>query len=213
MLSKHPSPPSGGDSTGSSMEDAVGASGSVEVSAEAVARLESEVEAVRSEKDEWCDRYLRIAAEFDNFRKRTEREKMEVSISAKSALLVELLPVLDAFERAMQSFSEARQSGFGIEQYQEGVELLYKQFNDILSRIGVVPIDANGRVFDPHLHEAVMRVESEDHDRDVVVDELRRGYLFKDRLLRPAQVRVAIPLRSPEKDRSDTLASRPEDGP
>jgi molecular chaperone GrpE len=92
----------------------------------------------------------------------------------------------------MKSIGDTESPSDGLEQYQEGFELLYRQLLDTLSRAGVVPIEAEGKPFDPHLHEALTREETPEFKEDTVIEELRRGYLFKDRLLRPAQVRVAV---------------------
>ena len=112
--------------------------------------------------------------------------------AAKSSVLMEFLPILDDCERALKSFLEARDAEPGLEQYREGVELLYKQLLDAVGRIGVVPIESEGTPFDPHMHEAVSREATAEFEENTVVRELRRGYVFKDRLLRPAQVVVAF---------------------
>jgi molecular chaperone GrpE len=110
---------------------------------------------------------------------------------AKSAILLEFLPVADASERALKSFGDNDVSG-SLQQFRQGVELLHKQLLDTLSQLGVKPIEAEGKPFDPHLHEALSREEASEAEEDTIVRELRRGYLFKDRLLRPAQVVVAV---------------------
>ena len=162
-----------------------------EAAADPVARLEAEVAELQSQKAELQDRFLRKAAEFDNYRKRMEREKSESSAYAKGAVLLELLPIVDACERALGSFADAEE-GESLNRYREGVELLYKQLRDALARSGVTPIDALGEPFDPNLHEALIREETTEHPENSVMQVLRRGYLFKDRLLRPAQVKVAV---------------------
>jgi molecular chaperone GrpE len=164
---------------------------------EAEAQLKAELAAVRAELEQCQDRFLRKAAEFDNYRKRMEREKGDAVILAKSTVLLEFLPVADACERALASLNED-QDGNGIEQYREGVRLLYKQINDVLTRVGVVRIEALLQEFDPHLHEAITRDVSAEHEENTVLKELRHGYLFRDRLLRPAQVIVST--RPPEKE-------------
>ena len=148
--------------------------------------------AAKAEVAEWQDRFLRKAAEFENYRKRMEKEKADVLMMAKSSVLIEFLPVLDACERALQSFGDAQEAAAGLQQYQEGVELLYRQVLDTMNRIGVVPMEAEGKQFDPHLHEALSREENLEFEENTVIKELRRGYLFKDKLLRPAQVIVAV---------------------
>jgi molecular chaperone GrpE len=155
-------------------------------------RVEADLKEARTESAEWQDRFLRKAAEFENFRKRTDKEKADSAILAKSSLLQEFLPIADAFERALESMDQGKGVLNELDQYHEGVELLYKQLLDTLGRVGVVPIESEGKPFDPHLHEALSRKEDPDYEEDTVIQELRRGYLFKDRLLRPAQVIVAF---------------------
>jgi molecular chaperone GrpE len=160
------------------------------------AQIQAELAEARIESEQWRDRFLRKAAEFDNYRKRMEKEKAESTMLAKSTVLQEVLPVADACERALLSLRDESESKGSLEQYREGVGLLYRQILDVLLRMGVVPIEAVGKKFDPHLHEALAREEDLDHDENTVIQELRRGYLFRDRLLRPAQVTVAIHPRS-----------------
>ena len=157
-----------------------------------LAQLQADVNTAKAEVAEWQDRFLRKAAEFENYRKRTEKEKAEAMMLAKSSVLIEFLPILDACERALKSFSEAQNASVGLPQYREGVELLYKQMLDTMSRIGVVPMETEGKAFDPHLHEALSREETPDFEENTIVREFRRGYLIKDKLLRPAQVIVAV---------------------
>jgi molecular chaperone GrpE len=157
-----------------------------------LAQLQADLHAAKAEVAEWQDRFLRKAAEFENFRKRADKEKADAMMLAKSSVLVEFLPVLDACERALQSFDDARNPSAGLQQYQEGVALLYRQVLDTMSRTGVVPMETEGKAFDPHLHEALSREETLDVEENTIVRELRRGYLIKDKLLRPAQVVVAV---------------------
>ncbi len=163
------------------------------------AKLAADLQASRAESEQWRDRFLRKAAEFENFRKRSERERAESTLLTKSAVLVEFLPVLDACERALKSFPAEDQSE-RIQAYREGVELLYKQLKDTLGRMGVIALEAKGRKFDPHMHEALVHLETSEHEDNTIVEELRRGYLLKDRLLRPAQVVVA---NSPKSQKDD----------
>jgi molecular chaperone GrpE len=156
------------------------------------AQLESELKTAKAEVAEWQDRFLRKAAELENYRKRSEKEKADSMLLAKSAVLIEFLPVADACERALKIFDEDRNVPVSLQQYQEGVELLYKQVLDALGRAGATAMEAEGQPFDPHRHEALSREESPDFEEGTVIRELRRGYLFKDRLLRPAQVIVAV---------------------
>lgn len=160
--------------------------------AEQIARLQAELEAARAEAERWRDRFLREAAELENFRKRVEKEKKDWTIQAKSAVILELLPIMDACERALSSFDGAEEPQRGLQQYKRGVELLYKQLSNMLSRLGVVPIQAQGKKFDPNLHEALTRLETMDYEENTVISELTRGYMYQDRLLRPVQVVVAM---------------------
>ena len=163
-----------------------------------LAELQAGLSAAKSEAEQWRDRFLRKAAEFENYRKRVEREKGESIILAKSSVLAEWLPIVDACERALGSFSTIEETGGGcLEQYREGFYLLYRQLADTLARLGVVPIAALGETFDPNLHEALTREETVEHDENTVVEELRTGYMYRDRLLRPAQVKVAIRPQAP----------------
>jgi molecular chaperone GrpE len=155
-----------------------------------LAQLTAELESLKTELAQCQDRFLRKAAEFENFRKRMEREKNETAQLSRSSVLVEFLPVADACDRALESF-KGSQANDGLDQYREGVRLLYKQIHDVLNRLGVAPIEAHGQPFDPHLHEAITREPSHEFEDNMVIDVLRRGYMFKDRLLRPSQVRVS----------------------
>jgi molecular chaperone GrpE len=156
------------------------------------AQLQADLEQSKSEIAEWQDRFLRKAAEFENYRKRAEKEKSDAMMLAKSSVLIEFLPIMDACERALKSFSDAQNAPSGLSQYREGVELLFKQLLDTMGRTGVAVMETEGKPFDPHLHEALSREETLEFEENVIVRELRRGYLFKDKLLRPAQVVVAV---------------------
>jgi molecular chaperone GrpE len=160
--------------------------------ADPMAQLQADVRAAKAEIAEWQDRFLRKAAEFENFRKRTDKEKSESMLLAKSSVLVEFLPVADACERALKIFAESQNASGQLQQYQDGVELLYRQMIDALGRTGVVAMQTEGKIFDPHQHDALSSEETPDIDEGIIVRELRRGYLFKDKLLRPAQVIVSV---------------------
>jgi molecular chaperone GrpE len=153
------------------------------------------VEALRNERDtrardaaEAQERYLRTLAEFENFRRRTGREREEWRRRAQEDLLREILPVLDNFDRALA----AEPAGDADRGFRTGVELIHRNFLAALERLGVRPFVAVGQPFDPLRHEAVARAEREDVEDQTVVAEVLRGYLFHDRVLRPAQVVVAI---------------------
>ena len=139
------------------------------------------------ERDQLRDRLLRTTAEFDNYRKRVERDRREMADRAAEGLLLDLLPIVDDLERALA----ADASGDAAESYRRGVELIHKQTLDLLSRRGVKPLEALGADFDPHLHQAVASEPADGRRDGEVVEVLRKGYLLNDRLLRPAMVKVA----------------------
>jgi molecular chaperone GrpE len=142
--------------------------------------------ALTRQRDDYYDRLLRKTAEFDNYRKRVERERREQADQAVTDLLLDLLLVVDDFERAL-----AAPSAESDEAYRRGVELIYGKLQDLLRRRGVTPIEALGADFDPNLHQAVVHEESPGHREGEVMSEMRRGYKIGDRLLRPAMVKVA----------------------
>jgi molecular chaperone GrpE len=144
----------------------------------------SEASDAERQRDEYHDLLLRTRAEFDNYRKRVERERQESTTAASADLLRDLLPLVDDLERALGADS-------GAGGYRKGVELIHKQLLDLLARRGVHPIEAVGADFDPHVHQAVTHEHVEGRRDGEVVEELRRGYMLGDRLLRPAMVKVA----------------------
>jgi molecular chaperone GrpE len=141
---------------------------------------------LQRERDELYDRLLRKTAEFDNYRKRIDRERREHADQAVTRLLEELLLVVDDFERAL-TVDAPGDSGA----YRKGVELIHAKLQELLRRQGVHPIESIGADFDPNLHEAVVHEPSPSHREGEVIGELRRGYLIGDKLLRPAMVKVA----------------------
>lgn len=144
------------------------------------------LDALRREKDALQDRLLRTAAEFDNYRKRIDRERRDQADAAVADALEDLLPIMDNLERALQA-----PAGEDVDAYRKGVELIHKQMTDLLRKRGVKPIGAVGAIFDPNYHQAVVQEVSTDHRDGEVMEELRRGYMLGDRLLRPAMVKVA----------------------
>jgi len=134
------------------------------------------------------DRYVRLYAEFENYKKRTGRENDDFRRYANEAVLKEMLPVLDNLERAVAHTREAEQ---GIEKLLEGVELIVKQFGEVLAKFGVSPIPAQGLPFDPAVHQAVSQQETADAPDGSVLSELQRGFFYRERVLRPAMVVVA----------------------
>jgi molecular chaperone GrpE len=144
----------------------------------------SEAERLRVERDTLLDRLARAQAEFDNARKRAAKEQQDFREYAQVDTIKTILPVMDSFERALQSFPQKSE-------FRNGVDLIYKQLQDALAKHGVRPVPTEGEQFDPRYHEAVEMVDTEDAKDHQVLDELQRGYKLKDRLLRPAMVRVA----------------------
>jgi molecular chaperone GrpE len=142
-------------------------------------------EGLRRENEDLKNRYLRTLADFDNLRKRTEREKSEFARYATSGVLKDLIAVLDNFDRALEH-SEAD------DDFHKGVELIYKQLYDVLTKHGLRPIDEVGAHFDPNIHEAVVREEDSSVPSHTVTAILQKGYFLHDRLLRPALVKVAV---------------------
>ncbi len=143
-------------------------------------------ETLRRERDEFYDRLLRLTAEFDNYRKRTERERRELSEAAGVDVIRDLLPVVDDLERALGAPATADAAS-----YREGVELIRRQLLDVLRRRGVEALDVVGHDFDPSWHEAVGHDEADGRRDGQVTTEVRRGYRIGQRLLRPAMVKVA----------------------
>jgi molecular chaperone GrpE len=142
---------------------------------------------VQRQRDEYYDRLLRKSAEFDNYRKRIERERQQVAESAAADLLRELLPLVDDLERAL----DAEPGSEGVEAYRRGVELIHRQLMELLRKRGVRPIESVGTTFDPHVHQAVAHDSAEGRREGEVIEEFGRGYMLGDRLLRPAMVKVA----------------------
>jgi molecular chaperone GrpE len=145
----------------------------------------TEFDKLKNERDTLLDRLARLQAEFENARKRSAREQQEFREYAVTDAMKALLPSLDSFERALET-SAADKSEF-----RDGVELIYKQLQDALLKLGLRPIPAKGEPFDPHLHQAIEMVDTREAEDHHVLEELQRGYKLKDRLLRPSMVRVA----------------------
>jgi molecular chaperone GrpE len=184
-----------------------------ERTAEHSASQDSEVKKLRQELDAKCeevkvnyDRFVRQVAELENFKKRATREKDDAVRFANESLVRDLLPVIDNLERAV---AHAQGGGNG-KPLVEGVEMVLKGLLDVLAKHGVAQISAVGQPFDPEKHEAMAQVESENHAPNTVIEEHHKGYLLKDRLLRPALVTVAMLLKTREKKNGETKV---ENGP
>jgi molecular chaperone GrpE len=141
---------------------------------------------IQQERDDYYDRLLRLTAEFDNYRKRVDRERRESGERVSAAVFEQLLPIVDDFERAL-----AAEPDPAAEPFRTGVEIIYRQLMDLFNRHGVKPIEVIGADFDPHLHEAVAYEPAPGRRDGEIVEEMRRGYRLGDRLLRPAMVKVA----------------------
>ena len=155
--------------------------------AEALANLKAEYEAYRAESEERHDQMLRTIAEFDNSRKRADREKEESLKYALESFVKELIPTVDSIERAIQSTRESQD----FDGLAEGVEMIYRALLNVLEKRGVTPIDAVNEPFDPMQHEAVMHVESEDVPENRIIEEWQKGYILHNRVIRPSMVSVS----------------------
>ena len=145
----------------------------------------AELETLKAERDSLVDRLARLQAEFDNFRKREAKERSEFRDYAVSNAVEHFLPVLDNFQLALKSQGSA-------EQLRSGVELILKQMEEALKTLGVTPVETVGAQFDPRFHEALGSVETSEYPDHQVLEEVRRGYRIKDKLLRPAMVKIAV---------------------
>ena len=147
--------------------------------------LADEIVELRKERDNLHDRLLRQAAEFDNYRKRVDRERRDLAQMAAIDFVQELLPVIDDFERALQTEAP------GAESYRQGLEIIHRALMEMLRKRGVTPIDAVGAAFDPQVHQAVAYEEAPDRRDGEVIEQFTRGYRLGDKLVRPAMVKVA----------------------
>ncbi|MGH9607821.1 MAG: nucleotide exchange factor GrpE [Terracidiphilus sp.] len=157
-----------------------------EESAEAATEIVSraEFDGLKAERDQLVDRLARLQAEFENARKRAERERLEFRDYATGSVIEQFLPVLDHFELALKATGS-------VEQLRSGVELIVKQMGEVLQKMQVATVPTVGEPFDPHVHEAIGSVDRDDLPDHYVAEEIRRGYKLRERLLRPAMVRVA----------------------
>jgi molecular chaperone GrpE len=164
-----------------------------------VKSLEAKLETVTKEGQENYDRLLRVSAEFENYKKRSVRELSDVQKFANQSLVKDLLPIIDNLELALKSATESANNADGC--LLDGVELTRKEILKVFEKNNIEQIEAIGKPFDPNFHEAVMREESDDCEENTVINELQKGYLMHDRLIRPAMVVVAMP-KSNEKSGS-----------
>jgi molecular chaperone GrpE len=150
-----------------------------------LAAVTAERDSLAAEKAEAEGRLLRLRAEFDNHRRRVERERSDFLQYAAADLVQQVLPVLDDFERALKHETADRD-------YAKGVELIFQRFSETLKKMGLEPLETAGQRFDPNLHQAVQRVETDEAEDQTILDEFQKGYNFRGKLLRPAMVKVAV---------------------
>ncbi len=160
--------------------------------------LAAEVQKLRAEKEDLTQTMMRRQADFENFRKRTERDRSEEAKRGVERFVLDLIPVIDAFDLALQAHDDPR-----YEEYRKGITLIRKQLWDAIAKHGVLPIEAAGKIFDPHHHQAIERLESEEYPDGTVVAVFQDGYMFNGRVLRPAIVRVAVHPDEGEKSTSN----------
>ncbi len=152
--------------------------------------LRAEIEKLKAENSDLKNQYLRKQADFENFRKRMTREKQEAIRYSNKDLILDLVAIIDDFERAIKSAEDSKD----FESFKEGISLIEKQFTGMLEKKwGLLRIDAEGEEFDPQKHEAMMMEESEDHEHPVVLEDYQTGYMLDDRVIRPSKVKVARP--------------------
>ncbi|MFM7266498.1 MAG: nucleotide exchange factor GrpE [Cyanobium sp.] len=169
--------------------DPPGGSGAEAEGGDRLRQLEAELAALQAEHENLRGQYMRIAADFDNFRKRQSRDRDDLKLQITCTTVAEILPVVDNFERARQQLNPQHEEAQAL----HGNYLaLYRQLVDVLKQLGVSPMRVEGEPFDPTLHEAVLREPSEEHPEDVVIAELQRGYNLQDRVLRHALVKVSM---------------------
>ncbi len=149
--------------------------------------IETKAEQLEKERTELTDSYRRLAAEFDNFRKRTVREKDEIFKNATSSLIEAFLPVMDSMEMAKASVDDNAEKA----DLKKGIELVYRQFSEVLDKLDIDEIECLGEDFDPELHNAIMHVEDEKYGDNEVVEVLQKGYIFKEKVIRHSLVKVA----------------------
>ncbi|MBY0158328.1 nucleotide exchange factor GrpE [Cytobacillus firmus] len=148
----------------------------------------AELEKLQAELQEQQQRTLRVQADFDNFRRRTQKEKEDLGKYASSKLITELLPVIDNFERALQASEENPE----FESFSKGVSMIFRQMESVLATEGLSAMKSVGEPFNPEYHQAIMQVESDEYEEGIVVEEVQKGYMLKDKVLRPAMVKVSM---------------------
>ena len=174
------------------LEEEVSAEEATETIAEEVDTTEAVVEeldalALKSELDELNQRFLRVAADFENYKRRTALEKDDLLKYSNAKLIGEILPVLDNFQLALKTPGDSKE----VQNVVKGVDMIYRQLLQVLEQAGMTKIEAVGHAFNPNLHEAIMQVDDDSVPEDTVVEELRAGYMLKERVIRPTMVKVS----------------------
>ncbi|MBK1988176.1 nucleotide exchange factor GrpE [Sphaerospermopsis aphanizomenoides BCCUSP55] len=187
-------------------ENGVAAAETTEVDTAALANLTQQLESLKLQLEDRSNQYMRIAADFENYRKRTSKEKEDMEVQIKRNTIMELLPVVDNFERARAHLKPQTEGEMTIHKSYQGV---YKQLVDCLKRLGVSPMRPEGQEFDPNLHEAVMREPTDEHPEGTVLEELVRGYYLGERVLRHAMVKVAAPKEDTPTPQEDDSSQEP----
>lgn len=154
---------------------------------QAEAAQDNELEQAKAQAEENHQRYLRAQADFDNFRRRTLKEKEDLAKYASLKLVTELVPILDNFERAIATNPNSGDT----ESFTKGVDMIFRQLQQVLEQEGLTAMNTVGEAFNPEFHQAIMQVESDEYEEGIVVEEVQKGYMLKDRVLRPAMVKVS----------------------
>ena len=178
----------------------------VAVAEPTVEQLREEIQRLRAEKDEQFDRFIRLKAEFENYKKRVQREIEQRVRYAEEEFVRRLLSALDSFDRALSQPTP----NCDVLALMDGFEQIRQQFNDAFEASGVTTVDSVGSKFDPYVHEAMVAVESDEHDENIVVDELERGYTLRGKVIRPAKVTVNISSKTENDEGSDEDSSSGE---
>ncbi|MCG7383195.1 nucleotide exchange factor GrpE [Paenibacillus sp. ACRRY] len=176
------------ETTAAESQGPVNEAGAAEAQAEEMAdQGQDELARLKAEVEETQQRFVRAQADFDNFRRRTQKEKEELAKYASMKLVTELVPVIDNFERAMATVPEGTES----ESFSKGIQMIFRQLETVLNNEGLTAMDTVGQPFNPEFHQAIMQVESDEYEEGTVVEEVQKGYMLKDKVLRPAMVKVS----------------------
>lgn len=176
------------ETTAAESQEPVNEAGAAEAQAEEMAdQGQDELARLKTEVEETQQRFVRAQADFDNFRRRTQKEKEELAKYASMKLVTELVPVIDNFERAMATVPEGTES----ESFSKGIQMIFRQLETVLNNEGLTAMDTVGQPFNPEFHQAIMQVETDEYEEGTVVEEVQKGYMLKDKVLRPAMVKVS----------------------